>query len=132
MSSFNTRRGQLQLLLWLVALHSLAVGVGLVLHPARMLAAAGYAPVGEDFFPVQGGVFHLVMAVGYALGARDPERNAALIRFAVLVKLLACVFLLSYWLGQRHLLVVLGSGLVDGAMAVLILIAYRRWQGEGS
>lgn len=56
--------GQLQALLWLVALHSLAVGVGLLLQPADLLARAGYAPVGEPYFPSQGGVFHVVMAVG--------------------------------------------------------------------
>ena len=130
MPTLASARGQLQILLWLVALHSLAVGVGLLLHPAGLLARAGYAPVGEPFFPSQGGVFHFVMAVGYALGARDPERNEALIRFAVVVKFMALAFLVAYWLAHRQLLVVLGSGLADGVMGLLILWALRRWRRE--
>jgi hypothetical protein len=129
-SPLSTRRGQLQALLWLVALHSVVVGVGLVLHPAGLLAAVGYAPLSEPFFPTQGGVFHFVMAIAYVLGARDPVRHEALIRFAVVVKFVALVFLVGYWLLHRHLLVVLGSGLADGVMGASILVAYRRWRKE--
>jgi len=120
----------LQLLLWAIALHSAAVGVGLVLHPAALLATMGYAPVGEPFFPTQGGVFHFVMAVCYVLGARDPERNAPLIRFAVIVKFMAMIFLVGYWLLNRDLLMVLGSGLADGAMGVVLAVVYRRWRDD--
>lgn len=130
MTVLTSRRGMLQLFLWAIALHSLAVGVGLMAHPASLLAAVGYAPVGEPFFPSQGGVFHLVMAVCYALGARDPEGNEALIRFAIIVKFMAMAFLVVYWLANRHLLVVLGSGLVDGVMGAILLVMHQRWRQE--
>ena len=62
---------RLRLLLRLVAAHSLAVGLALVLAPADVFVRLGYAPLGERFFPVQGGVFHIVMAAGYLMAARD-------------------------------------------------------------
>lgn len=119
---------RLSLLLWLVALHSAAVGIGLILHPADLFALVGYAPVNEPFFPVQGGVFHVVMAVGYALAARNLSSNRCLIAFAILVKTAATFFLLIYWLMATQLLVVLLSGIADGIMAVLIWACYRPWR----
>jgi hypothetical protein len=64
------------------------------------------------------------------MGAHDPERNASLIRFAIVVKFMALAFLLGYWVFHRHLPMVLASGLVDGAMGVVLLIAYRRWRRD--
>jgi hypothetical protein len=127
MDRFDPRRA-LQTILWLVAAHSVAVGLGLVLHPTALMAAAGYAPITEPFFPTQGGVFHFVVAVAYALAARDPDGNDPLVRFAIVVKVMATVFLVVYWLLHPKLLVVLGSGLVDLAMAVAIAASRRWWR----
>lgn len=123
---------RLRTVLWLMAAHSAAVGIALMLHPDRLLELAGYEPVGEDFFPVQGGVFHVIMAVGYGLGALDSDRRSMLIRFAVFVKSAALVFLVAYWLTAPRLFVVLASGLVDGAMAGVLFWAYRSWRRAGS
>ena len=119
---------RLSLLLWLVAAHSAVVGFGLICQPAGLFARLGYAPVGEPFFPVQGGVFHVVMAIGYALAARDLCNNRCLAAFAIVVKVAATVFLISYWLLEARLAVVLLSGIGDGVMAVLIWAGYASWR----
>ncbi len=119
---------RLSLLLWLVAAHSAAVGIGLMAHPAGIFARMGYAPLAEPFFAAQGGVFHIVMAIGYSLGAWDIRRNRTLVWFSIVVKAVATVFLLLYWLLIDDVIVVLASGLLDGAMAVIIALAYYTWR----
>jgi hypothetical protein len=121
---------RLQLLLVAVALHSALVGVGLIWHPAALLTSAGFAPIGEPFFVVQGGIFHLVMAVGYVLAARDPARQAGLVHFIILVKIMAFAFLMVYWLFFARVLTILASGLVDGAMALVIVWARQAWRRD--
>ncbi|MCK9994973.1 MAG: hypothetical protein KAH56_01695 [Candidatus Krumholzibacteria bacterium] len=113
--------------LWSLALHSVAVGLGLIWHPAALLGKLGYIPCSEPFFPVQGGVFHIVMAVGYSMAAWDPLRFRCLVVFAIVVKVLATIFLIIYWIMNLSLQVVLLSGLADGAMALVLVVLYRRW-----
>lgn len=115
---------RLKLLLRLVSLHSAVVGAGLILHPPAIFARMGYAQLTEPFFSVQGGVFHIVMAIGYAMAAADLDRNICLVRFSIVVKTVATAFLLLYWLLIDRVIVVLTSGLLDGAMAALIGLAY--------
>lgn len=118
----------LRLVLWAAALHSFAVGLGLILHPAPVLAYFGYAPLSEPFFPTQGGVFHVLMAVGYGMGAVHPDRFLCLVVFAVIVKTAATAFLLTYWSLVSPLWIVLLSAVGDGALAVALWWAYRRWR----
>jgi len=119
---------RLSALLWLVALHSLAVGAGLVWHPSSLLLQMGYDPCYEPFFPTQGGVFHIVMAVGYAMAAWNLKRNQCLAIFTMVVKTMATIFLLLYWGLANPLPVILASGLADGAMAILVIWAYVTWR----
>ena len=46
---------------------------------------------------MQGGIFHIVMAMAYRIAACDPARQERLVVFIVLVKMTATVFLLLYW-----------------------------------
>ena len=118
---------RLTLLLYLVGVHSVAVGLGMIWQPVNLLEAMGCAPVGEPFFPAQGGVFHIVMAMGYVLAARDLANHRSLIRFAILVKSVATGFLLIYWMAVDPITVVLASGIGDGIMAVLLFVGYKTW-----
>jgi len=122
----------LQLVLVAAALHSTAVGLGLILHPASILAKFGYAPVTEEFFPTQGGVFHVIMAVGYLMAAAAPRERRSLIVFAIIVKMLATVFLLVYWLFVSRLWMVFGSAIGDGALAGILWFAYRSWRARSA
>ena len=126
--SFTDPGYRLQLLLRLVGCHSALVGIGLICRPAFLFAKLGFAPLGEPFFPVQGGVFHVVMAVGYFMAAQDLEGNRSLVVFAIVVKTLATVFLLTYWLMINRLPLVLVSGIGDGAMGLLLWLAYQSWR----
>ena len=85
----------------------------------------GFQPYTERFFPVQGGVFHIVMAVAYALAARSHGQNNALISFIVAAKLMATVFLLSYFVFVDPIWMLLLSASGDGALGLAILIAYN-------
>jgi len=114
--------------LWSLALHSVAVGLGLIWHPAALLGQVGYAPCSEPFFPTQGGVFHIIMAVGYSMAAWDLLRFRGLVVFTIVVKALATIFLITYWLIKPSLLVILLSGLADGVMACVLAVLYRRWR----
>ena len=117
---------RLRVFLWLVALHSLGVGVMLIALPPSVMASFGYATVTERFFQVQGGVFHFVMVVAYVMAARDLRGGDPLGVFASTVKFMATVFLVVYWLAVDPILVVLLSGLGDGAMAVLLWWLYAQ------
>lgn len=121
---------RLQFVLGLAAVHSAAVGLGLILHPAPVLAWLGYAPVNEPFFPTQGGVFHLVMALGYGMSARNLERFRCLAVFAVVVKIIATIFLLVYWLFVSSLPIVLLSGIGDGLLAAALGWFYVSWRRQ--
>ncbi len=116
--------------LWLMTAHSFAVGIGLIWHPAYLLNLMGYAPCSEPFFPTQGGVFHIVMAVGYSMATFDPINFRGLIIFSIVVKAIATVFLIIYWLANPVLGVVLFSGVVDGCMAVVLWYLNKRWLPE--
>ncbi|HPR89710.1 MAG TPA: hypothetical protein PL181_16990 [bacterium] len=45
--------------LWLIAIHSFLVGLGLIFMPYSLLEQMGYASCSERFFRAQGGVFIL-------------------------------------------------------------------------
>ncbi len=119
---------RLVILLNLVALHSLFVGIGLIIHPAFLMAYAGYGPISEHFFPVQGGVFHVIMAVGYYLGARNPVKYRCLVIFAIFIKAFATVFLFSFFLFVNQIWMVLVSGIGDGLMALFIYLAFISYE----
>ena len=121
----------LSIALALVALHSAAVGLVLIIAPPSVMQAFGYAMITEPFFKVQGGVFHIVMAVAYALAALDPVGRRLLVVFAIAAKMIATAFLLSYYAVVPSLTVILASGVVDFLMGLLLLLLFRRLPPPG-
>ena len=130
MDVFKNASHRLMLILWLVALHSAGVGMGLILHPDWLMRSTGYLPLNEPFFIVQGGVFHMLMAIAYAMAAWDLHLHRSLTLFSIIVKSAAALFLVLYWLLAARIGVVLFSGIVDGLMALVIAIAYVSWKRE--
>ena len=116
---------RLTLLFWLIALHSFLVGWLLILHPAGLIDILGFKPIDNDFFPVQGGVFHVLMSILYLAVARRREGYRWIINFSILVKSGALVFLLSYYFFMEPIFMVLISGIVDGIMAGMIVAVYH-------
>ncbi len=125
MNALATCRTRLKLLLWLLAVHSFVVGLGLIVLPSAALSSFGFALEVEPFFRVQGGVFHIVMSVAYLLAAVALDRFAALVLFAIAAKLMAAVFLFVYYFAVDGVWIVLLSGIGDGLMGIALQLALR-------
>lgn len=121
----------LTLLLWLVALHSMLVGFGLILLPDSLMEFLGYGKCDERFFRSQGGVFHVAMAIGYALAAYKPKVYESLVVFSIIVKFIATLFLFSYTLFINPLPVIAFSGVSDFIMALTIFYLYKKNKKTG-
>ncbi|MDZ7764780.1 MAG: hypothetical protein U5K00_10170 [Melioribacteraceae bacterium] len=130
-SSYMRKGKYLSLFLWLVALHSFLVGVGLIVFPPSLMDFFGYGACTERFFPSQGGVFHIAMAVGYAMTAYNLKRYECLIIFSIVVKFLATAFLFIYFIFVSSIWLVILSGISDFLMGLIILILYRFIKGAG-
>ena len=114
----------LQIFLWLVAIHSCLVGLFLIVLPESWLTFFGYIGYRRTFFQVQGGIFHLVMAITYSCTARDPLREQTLVIISICAKGIATVFLLLYYLLIEPVWIVLVSALGDVLMGAVILISF--------
>lgn len=125
MSYLFTAKGRFSILMWLVALHSLFVGIGLIIQIPEIMKFFGYGACKEHFFPAQGGTFHVVMAVGYALVAYDPREYKCLAIFSIFVKAAAFIFLFVYYFAYERIWSVLASGIGDGLMMLFIFLAWR-------
>lgn len=110
----------LKIFLFLVALHSLFVGMGLILIHSHIFVEFGYNEIGENFFRAQGGVFHLVMVAAYTLAALNPVKNKIMVLFSVIAKMMATIFLLIYFVFFDSIIVVVLSGLGDFIMGIII------------
>lgn len=109
-------------LVWLIAAHSVAIGVMLLAVPAWSVRFAGWEGAEPLFFLRQAGVFHFVVATGYVLEYR---RNGTVTLLAV-TKSMACAFLLASALLTDTAWSVLFSGITDGAMGLAALLVHRR------
>ena len=119
---------RLSILLWLVALHSLAVGIGLIAAPDSLLSFFGFPFGGERFFRAQAGVFHFVMVVVYLMAASRFVVSSDSTYLAITAKMMAMVFLVFYYLLVSQVWMILISGIGDGAMGLLILWGYRSFR----
>jgi len=117
----------LSTILWLVALHSIAMGLALIAQPTLLMKLSGFSSECERFFPAQGGVFHILMAVAYVMGATDIEKYHYLIVFSIIVKALATLFLMVYCFAVEFKWIVLLSGIGDGVMGLIIFLALENY-----
>ncbi len=116
----------LSVFLWLVALHSCLVGIGLIVLPTSVFEYFGYEPTFDRFFSTQGGVFHIAMAFCYAMAAYDLKRYEPLIIFSIVVKLIATIFLLIYFVFVSQQVLIIFSGISDLVMGLVILYFYKK------
>ncbi len=105
---------------FLVALHSLTIGIMLMFTTAWVLQFAGWDEVSHLFFPRQSGAFHVILAAGYLWEYRVHQT----IRLMLLAKGTAVVFLLimSPW---KEAWSVPFSGVFDGLMLVGMAFVHR-------
>jgi hypothetical protein len=108
----------------LVALHSIAVGLILLLAPAFTLRFGGWdaAAGGTLFFVRQGGAFHLAIATGYLL--EWTRRRSVTLLCAT--KALATVFLGAMALAEPGPWAVPFSAAGDAAMGLAVALLHHR------
>lgn len=116
-----------RLLVWLIALHSLAVGAMLLLAPGWSVRFAGWSGAEPLFFPRQAGAFHFVVVFAY-LWEHYRSRGVTVMVFT---KSLAFVFLVGAWLLGEVAWSVPFSGIADGAMGLLAWLAHRATRRSG-
>ena len=117
----------LSTVLWLVALHSITIGLALIAQPTLLMKLLGFSPECEQFFPAQGGVFHVLMAVAYVMGAINIKKYHYLIVFSIIVKAVATLFLMVYCFTVEFKWIVLLSGIGDGVMGLIIFLALENY-----
>lgn len=111
-----------RVLVALIAVHSVGVGLVLLIVPGFALELGGWDTQPSLFFVRQAGVFHLVVAFGY-LAEHLRDRGVSLVLFA---KLCALVFLVTASLLGPQPWAVPFCGFADGAMAVAV-VAVRKY-----
>jgi Na+-driven multidrug efflux pump len=116
----------LSVFLWLVALHSLLVGIGLIFLPSSFFEFLGFQKTFDRFFSTQGGVFHIAMSVGYAMAAKDLSKYKQLIVFTIIIKFIATVFLLSYFFVVSQQWLIITSGISDFVMGYVVVYLYKK------
>ncbi len=112
----------------LVAMHSFATGLGLVFLPVELFKKLGYSIITERFFAVQGGVFHVVMCIGYLMAAFGKEKFEGVVYLSIVAKLFATFFLLTYSFAVIWILVVFLSGIFDLLMGIIIYFLYKQYK----
>lgn len=120
MNDEKVLRKTIKVLLWLYAIHSTLVALGLVFIPSKYLNIFGLLNYQGSFFQTQAGVFHLVMAVAYAIAAQKADPCCPLIWFIIIAKSMAFVFLLIYYLFFEQAWIIGVSAVGDGLMAFVL------------
>jgi hypothetical protein len=113
----------LKILLWLIALHSFIVGLILISTGNAGMQYFGFKE-GNEFFQVQGGVFHLVMCTAYIIASLNLEKSKGLIIFIILAKTIATLYLLIFYFLIDDVITILLAGIGDGLMGLLVYILY--------
>ena len=108
------------LIMWLIALHSFCAGMFLIFLPESYMPVFGFAENTQLFFRMQGGVFHIVMAIIYGIAAINVNKYKVLITVSIIAKLIATIFLFSYFILEDRILLVLMSGTIDFLMALIM------------
>jgi hypothetical protein len=111
--------------LFLIGIHSIAVGIGLIFMPPSFLNFFGLVDYKESFFQAQGGIFHIVMSVAYVMAGLNLEKSVRLIQFIIAVKFIAFVFLIIYFSLVLSAWLILVSAIGDGIMGLIVLILFR-------
>ena len=108
-------------LIYLIALHSVVVGVFLIMLPPWAVHFGGFGEVSPPFFARQAGAFHLVVAAGYLIEYLRYRGVIILVsaKATATVFLLACTLLGAPW-------VVPFSGLADFMMGATVLVVHLK------
>ena len=115
-----------RLVVHLVALHSVAVGLGLIFLTRWGAAFGGWPDVTPLFFVRQAGVFHFVVVAGYLL---EYHRSGG-VTFLLTTKSIAVVFLLAMTVVDGGPWMVPASAAGDALMGAIVWAVHRRAVAE--
>lgn len=111
-----------RLLIFLIALHSCIVGAMFLLAPNWTMSFAGWRSIEPVFFAYQAGIFHLVLAAAYLL---EYHRYRG-VSIVITAKVIAFFFLITATIIDPIPWAVWTSGILDGAMAVVVWWVHRQ------
>jgi len=111
------------LVLWLIAIHSICFGISLIILPIHIIEIFGFT-LQEKFFAVQGGVFHLIISYAYITAALNPEKSEKMIILSIYTKFSAAIFLFAYFFFEKHIFMVITSGIIDLLMGLTVMVLY--------
>jgi len=115
-----------QLAVHVVALHSVAVGFGLLFLTRWGTRLGGWPDVAPLFFPRQAGIFHFVVVTGYLL---EYHRSGG-VTFLLATKAIAVGFLLAMTALDGGPWMVPASAAGDALMGAAIWALHRRVRAE--
>lgn len=127
MKKINECRDRLnwfKLMFILIAIHSFVIGSGLIICPVKFLLFFNFNVPVEKFFPMQSGIFHYVMTFAYIMIVLSPARNKGLILLSIVTKLMATIFLFSYYFLAEKSWAILLCGIVDCIIGLTIVWCY--------
>ena len=117
-----------RLVVHLIALHSVAVGLGLIFLTRWGAALGGWPEVTPLFFARQAGIFHFVVVAGYLL---EYHRSGG-VTFLLTTKSIAVVFLIAMTAVDGGPWLVPASAAADGLMGAGVWLLHRRVRAEGT
>ncbi len=86
--------------------------------------------ISNRFFPLQGGIFHLVMVIVYIIAAFKPKNAFTPVIISLSAKMMAGIYLLLYYFFAEKITTVLLSGIGDFAMFFMILFSYMSFKNQ--
>jgi hypothetical protein len=109
----------------LVSMHSLVLGMIMLLFPRSFPHIFGFPASSGIFWQSQSGIFLMVLGIVYFMAYREAERSRTLVKLLVLSKGLAVLFLLTHWLflaaPDSIALAAVGDGVMGACVGVLHL-----------
>lgn len=105
----------------LIALHSIGIGTGLLWSPGWAYSFAGWEIPSPIFFPHQGGVFHIVLAIAYLI--EYFRYRGVILLFTA--KTIAVLFILVSTIFGNVSYVVPLFGAIDAIMGIVVFLVHR-------
>lgn len=111
----------MKLIVFLVSLHSIVIGLLLLIFGNEVFGLFGWKPDCDAFLFHQVGIFHVVLALLYSIEFLRYKRVDSIL----LAKSMAFTFLLVEYLFFTHESAILFAGVADGCIGLAVAICYR-------
>ena len=119
-------RSTVRLLFLIAGLYDSLIGLAFLGFGTQILAAAGVPPPDHWGYIQFGSLLVLVFGIMFFAVAYDPVGNRNLMPYGMLLKLCYTGLVAYYWVTTDCPLLFKPFAVIDGAMLVLFLLAYRK------